>query len=193
MLVMRVVIALLRAVNVGGHGKIKMDVLRSICESLGHQSPCTYLQSGNVVFKTRETALPRIAARLADAIEAELGFRPDVILRTPADLRAVIAANPFAGRDGILPNRLLVTFLAADPGKEARDKVTAISGIPEEIHALGRELYIYYPDGAGKSKLSPALLDRILKTPGTARNWNTVTALLEMAGALIARASSSRE
>ena len=98
-----------------------------------------------------------------------------------SELKDVIARNPFAGREGIEPNKLLVTFLAADPGDEARAKVRAIRTNAEELWADGRELYIYYPDGMGRSRLTLTVIDRALKTSGTGRNWNSVTRLLELA------------
>src|SRR6266576_1851648 len=107
------------------------------------------------------------------------GFRPGVILRTSSDLRDVIKKNPFAHRD-LDPSKLLVTFLATDPAPDAREALLRIKPVPEELRIAGRELYIYFPNGIGRSKLPP-LLDRILKNSGTARNWNTVTRLLAMA------------
>lgn len=158
-----------------------MEDLRTLCASLKLQDAQTYVQSGNVVFRTRETDLPRLAKRLEDAVERTFGFRSDVILRTGAELKDVIARNPFAGREGIEPNKLLVTFLAADPGDEARAKVRAIRTSSEELWIDGRELYIYYPDGMGRSRLTLTVIDRALKTSGTGRNWNSVTKLLELA------------
>jgi len=93
----------------------------------------------------------------------------------------VIARNPFAKRRGIEPSKLLVTFLGSDPGAEAREKILQIKCDPEELRIEGRELYIYFPNGIGRSKLSWAGLEKTLKTPGTARNWNSVTKMLEMA------------
>jgi uncharacterized protein (DUF1697 family) len=93
----------------------------------------------------------------------------------------VIARNPFAKRRRIEPSRLLVTFLAEDPGAEARDKVRSIKADPEELRVDGSELYIYFPNGIGRAKLSLAAIERALKTPGTGRNWNSVTKMLEMA------------
>ncbi len=158
-----------------------MEDLRTLCASLKLQNAQTYVQSGNVVFRTRETDLPLLARRLEDAIERTFGFRSDVILRTGAELKDVIARNPFAGRNGIEPNKLLVTFLAGDPGDEARAKVRAIRTNAEELWIDGRELYIYYPDGMGRSRLTLTVIDRALKTSGTGRNWNSVTKLLELA------------
>jgi len=178
---MAVIISMLRGVNVGGHNKIKMDALRALYESMKLREAQTYVQSGNVIFRTDERDIARLAKRIEDGIERKLGFRPDVILRTATEMREVIARNPFAKRRGIEPSKLLVTFLGSDPGAEAREKVLQIKCDPEELRIEGRELYIYFPNGIGRSKLSWAGLEKTLKTPGTARNWNSVTKMLEMA------------
>ncbi len=177
---MTAIVSLLRGVNVVGRHKIKMDSLRAIYESLRLEGAQTYIQSGNVVFKSRRQDPAKLARRIEDAIEQEFGFRPAVILRTSFEMRDVVAGNPFANRQNIEPNKLLVNFLAADPGQEARDNLLKIKTDGEELRIRGRELYIYFPDGVGRSKL-PALMERALKAPGTARNWNTVTKLLEIA------------
>jgi uncharacterized protein (DUF1697 family) len=177
---MTVVVSMLRGVNVGGHNLIKMDALRPLYDSLGLQDPQTYAQSGNVIFKAKERDLARLARRIENEIERRFGFRPGVILRTSSDLRDVINQNPFAPRRDLEPSKLLVTFLAIDPGPDARKKLIGIKPDPEDLRIAGRELYIYFPNGMGRSKLPP-LLDRILKNSGTARNWNTVTRLLAMA------------
>jgi uncharacterized protein (DUF1697 family) len=178
---MTAIVCLLRGVNVGGHNKIKMDELRGLCESLGLRDPQTYVQSGNVVFAASERNLARLAARIESALEQKFGFRSSVVLRTAAELRDVIARNPFAARRDIDPRKLLVTFLATDPGAEARAAVLRLECHPEELHATGRELYIYFPNGMGRPKLKWPHVDKALKTAWTGRNWNTVTELLEMA------------
>jgi uncharacterized protein (DUF1697 family) len=183
---MPVVIAMLRAVNVGGHNKIKMETLRALCKSLKLRDACTYVQSGNVIFKTEERDLALLAQRLQKAIERDLGFRPEVILRTSAELRDVMARNPFAKRRGIEPSKLLVTFLAGNPGPEVRDKVLNIKTEPEELRMDGREIYIYFPNGMARPKISWPTIERMLKTPGTGRNWNSVTKMLEIAEQLAA-------
>lgn len=179
---MSVVIALLRGVNVGGHNKISMEALRAICLSLKLRAPQTYIQSGNVVFGAPGAELDQLAQRIESAIEKCAGFRPSVILRTAADLHAVVAANPFARRTSLDPAKLAVFFLASPPPPETVAKLRAIDVGSEEIIPNGRELYIYFPDGQGRSKLPP-VLDRTLKMPATARNWNTVAKLLAMADA----------
>ncbi|MFY9724209.1 MAG: DUF1697 domain-containing protein [Bryobacteraceae bacterium] len=181
---MPVVISMLRGVNVGGHNKIKMDALRALCESLKLREPQTYVQSGNVVFRTEERDLVMLARRIERAIERKFGFRVPVILRTASEMRDVIARNPFAGRDDIEPSKFAVTFLASRPSDEVRAKVLAIRADPEELHIDGRELYIYFPNGMARPKLSGPLVERTLAIPGTARNWNTVTKLREIADTL---------
>lgn len=178
---MPVLISMLRGVNLGKHNKINMSALRALYESLKFENPRTYVQSGNVIFRTDSRDLVRLCKRIENGIEKTFGFRSDVILRTPAELRDVIARNPFASRRGIEPKRLAVTFLASDPGQEARDKLLAIKAEPEEVRIDGRELYIYYPNGMARPKLTWPIIERTLKTSGTSRNWNTVTKLLEIA------------
>lgn len=178
---MGVIISMLRGVNVGGHNKIKMDALRALYESMKLRDAQTYVQSGNVIFRTDELDIARLAKRIEDGIERKFGFRADVILRTSAEMRKVIARNPFAKRSGIEPGKLLVSFLASDPGEESRERLRQMKCDPEELRIEGREIYIYFPNGAGRSKLNWAGLGKMLKTSATGRNWNSVTKMLEMA------------
>ncbi len=178
---MPVIICMLRGVNVGGHNKIKMDALRALCGSLKLRDPQTYVQSGNVIFRTGERDLSRLAKRMQDAIARKYGFRPEVILRTADELRDVIARNPFAKRRDIEPSKLLVLFLLDDPGAEARASIQKVKTDPEELHIAGRELYIYFPNGMGRSKLNLVSIEKKLNTQGTGRNWNSVTRMLEIA------------
>jgi uncharacterized protein (DUF1697 family) len=178
---MPVIICMLRGVNVGGHNMIKMESLKALCVSLKLKDPQTYVQSGNVIFQTQEKDQEKLTRRIQDAIEKTHGFRPGVMLRTAAELKEVVSRNPFARRSGIEPGRLLVNFLAADPGKQAREKALAIKIGPEEMHLVGREAYIYFPNGQGRSKFPWAAIERALGTSGTGRNWNSVTKMLEMA------------
>src|SRR5690349_16422754 len=123
---MPVIVSMLRAVNVGGHNQIKMDGLRALYESLGLKGAQTYVQSGNVVFKTAARDVAQLSKRIESEIKRKFGFRPAVILRTTDELRKVIARNPFEGRPGIEPGKLVVTFLASDPDAEARAEALKI-------------------------------------------------------------------
>lgn len=178
---MEILISMLRGINVGGHNLIKMEELRGLYALLKFENPRSYVQSGNVVFGTKEKDLKKVARKIEDAIERKFACRPDVILRTVDEMRDVIARNPFKGdREAA---KMVVSFLAGDPDKDAGEKIRAIKVGPEELILDGRELYMYYPDGMGKSKVTGAMLDKALKVRGTARNWNSVRKLLEMAEA----------
>ena len=178
---MAAVVSMLRGVNVGSHNRIKMDDLRRLYESLDLRDPQTYIQSGNVVFKTGERNLAALSERIGKGIERSFGFRTGVLLRTTSELRNVVEKNPFAARPDIDPSKLLVTFLASKPDREARENVLTIETDPEEMRIEGREVYIYFPNGMGRPRLSWPVIERKLETSGTGRNWNTVLKLLEMA------------
>lgn len=178
---MPVVISLLRGVNLGGQKILKMEALRALYESLKFKDVASFIQSGNVVFRTKENDLNKISKRIGDGIEKTFGFRPEVILRTTEEMRGVIARNPFANRKDIEPSKLLVWFLSSAPDAEARKKLDTVKRQQEELRLDERELYIYFPDGQGRSKLSLPAVDRALKVLGSGRNWNSVLKLMEMA------------
>lgn len=177
---MPVFIAMLRGVNVGGHNLIRMEDLRKLCLGLGLSNPRTYVQSGNIVFGSKERDLSLLSRRIAGAVESKFGFCPEVIIRTTSGLRDALNRNPFSRRRDIEPGKLLINFLSAPPTLETRDGILALTLGPEEIHIDACEIYIYFPDGMGRSKLWPAI-GRKLKNTGTGRNLNTVAKLLQMA------------
>jgi uncharacterized protein (DUF1697 family) len=158
-----------------------MDALRSLYESLGHRDVQTYIQSGNVVSSSRGKDLVRLRDKIETGIERTFGFRTGVMVRSLPELRDVIARNPFARRSGIEPNKLLVHFLTGEPGADAAKRVLKIKTAGEELRLDGREMYIYFPNGMGRSKVWPGPVEKTLQTSGTGRNWNTVMKLLEMA------------
>lgn len=185
---MPVYVALLRGVNVVGSSILKMEVLRELCCGLNFKDVQTHVQSGNVIFRARKIAEKALAGKIAAAIEKKFGFRPEVMVRTPDELRAVVAANPFAARNDINPSGLLVNFLVDRPAPDVATRLRAINPLSrEEIHLVGRELFIYFPEGIGASKIRGAL-DRILKNTATGRNWNSVTKILALAERLEANA-----
>lgn len=172
---MGVVIGLLKGVNVGGNQKIKMDALRALCTGLGLKDTATFIQSGNVVFRTGQRDLGKLARGLEDAIEKGHGFRPAVILRTLEELRVVKESGPFAAR-ALDPAKLLVGFLNGPPAAD----LTGFRFDPEEVHLVGREVFMYFPLGVGQSKMSWPKIERRLGVAMTTRNWNTVGKLVEM-------------
>ncbi|APG83822.1 DUF1697 domain-containing protein [Sinorhizobium americanum] len=170
---MPVYVALLRAVNVGGTGSLPMAELKAICEGLGFADVKTYIQSGNVLFRS-ELAEGDVQKKLEEALAAKMGKTLGVLLRSRRDLETIAAKAPFPDAK---PNFLLVAFLPEPPPTDALDKLVAPDG--EEVKIDGREIYVHYPNGSGRSKLKlPAL------KPGTARNLNTVRKLAELAAAL---------
>ena len=178
---MAVLISMLRGVNLGSHNRIKMEELRALYESMKLEDPRSYVQSGNVIFRTKEKNSLQLAKKIQAGIEKKFGCCPEVILRTAQELRRVIAANPFPEQTKSEPGKVLVTFLAGEPPRDAEANLEKFKGLPEELHLKGRELYIYFPNGVGKSKLPWPRIYKILNTPGTGRNWNSVTKMLEMA------------
>jgi uncharacterized protein (DUF1697 family) len=172
---MTVMVALLRGINVGGRGKLPMADLRAIVEGLGHADVRTYIQSGNVVFRTRSRSTTAVAAALGEAIAAGTDVTTSVVVRTADELVAARDADPFVAR-GEDPGNVHLTFFpgaAPDPG-DLSDYA------PDTAVALGGELHLFLPNGLGRSKLA-ADLDRRLAPGGTTRNWRTVTTLIAMA------------
>jgi uncharacterized protein (DUF1697 family) len=155
---------MLRGVNVGAHNRIKMETLRAVYESLGFDDVQTYVQSGNVVFRAKQKDLAKLRNHLEAAIEKKFGFRPDVIVRTTTEMREAIANSPFSKRSGIDPSKLLLTFLADEPTAEAKQKLLQIKAAPEELHLIGRELYIYFPNGMARPKIAWMSVVKSLKT-----------------------------
>jgi uncharacterized protein (DUF1697 family) len=172
-------IALLRAVNVGGRS-LKMGDLVAFARDLGFDAPRTLLQSGNLVFASPDRGDAALEKRLETEAETRFGFQIDFMVRSAAEWRALIDANPFpdAARDD--PAHLLAMPLKAAPAdgalKALRD---AIKG-PETIEIVGRDAYLVYPDGIGRSKLTIGVIERKLGVRGTGRNWNTVLKLAAM-------------
>jgi len=171
---------MLRGVNLGPHNRIEMEALRTMYQTLKLEDPHTYVQSGNVIFRTRERDTAKLATKIQEAIEKTFQCRPAVILRTTDELRRAVAATPFKKRRDLEPGKILVTFLAAVP-PESHARLDGLKSYPEELHLIGRELYIYFPNGVGKSKLPWSSVEKLLKVTGTARNWNSVQAILQIA------------
>jgi uncharacterized protein (DUF1697 family) len=168
-------VALLRGVNVGGKNTVPMAQLRAAVEALGHDEVSTYIQSGNVLFTSAARVTP---ATLEKLIATTFGVDIVVVLRTGAQLRAALAANPFPDAD---PASLHIGFMAAPPSAANLAKLDTERFRPEEFAIVGSDLYLHLPTGMGTSKL-PAYLGRALGVPTTIRNWRTAVKLAELAG-----------
>lgn len=173
--------ALLRGVNVGSI-RVAMADLRRLVTDLGHVDVQTYLQSGNVVFTSAETDPGKLAWGIERAIADELGLAVPVLVRSGADLAAVAAASPYAGRQDD-PKRLLVTFLSAAPAAAKVAALAVPAGENIEYTVTGREVHLHYPDGGyGRTKFTNAYLEKKLGVVATTRNWKSVLALRDLTG-----------
>jgi uncharacterized protein (DUF1697 family) len=170
-------VALLRGVNVGGRASLPMADLRAIATDLGFDDVATYIQSGNLVFRSSGSA-STVADRLAAAIDDATEVHPSVLVRTRSQLAKVVAGSPFVTR-GVDPAHLHFTSLDG-PARTALALIDDASFAPEQVEALGRELHLHLPNGLGRSKLAAALA-RGPASDGTTRSWRTVTRLLDMA------------
>lgn len=182
---MPVTIFLLRAVNLGGATTIKMEALRGIAEALGFRHPTTLLQSGNLV-AAHDGASAEAAARLEAVLAKDFAYAPGVIARSRSELDEAIARNPLPLSAGQDPKFLQYIALASRPESGALERLTADYAGPETIALRGSDLFVYYAEGVGRSKLTNALIERRLGVKGTARNWNTVTKLAALAAEIAA-------
>lgn len=174
-------IALLRAVNVGGTGKIAMADLRAFMEALGFTDVRTLIQTGNIVFESESLTGADLEVFLEEEARNRLGLDTTFIVRTPDEWEDAIKANPFHDKARDDPRRLLVMALKSAPSAENVSALKEFYSGPEPFEAVGRHLYIDYLDGAGNSKLTNVLIERKLDVRGTARNWNTVLKISTMA------------
>ena len=173
-------VAFLRGINVGGHRKVKMADLKQVHESMGHWNVATLLQSGNIVFGCSETDRQKLIEDIAKEYEERLGINTDVIVRSEAELEAIVRGCPFP----LSPDResrfLHVVLLSGLPNSDAARNLLMYDG-PEEKHISEDVIYVYYTQGSGRSKFNVPFIEKTLAVRATARNWNTVTKLAELA------------
>ncbi|MFL6845064.1 MAG: DUF1697 domain-containing protein [Allosphingosinicella sp.] len=172
-------VGLLRAVNVGGR-KLPMSQLAVLCGELGWAEVRTYIQSGNLIFRAAGKA-ETLEADLEAAISDRFGIEVPVIVRSVEIRSAFVEANPFAEAAKDDPSRLQLLVSKRPPNADAAEKLMERAQDGESVKAAGGALWIHYPGGMARSKLTPALIDRICGSPSTARNWRTVTTLKAMA------------
>ena len=172
-------IALLRGINLGPSRRVSMPALRELLTGLGYGDVRTLLQSGNVVL-TSDDPPERLGRELRAHIAEGLGIDSEVVVRTRDELADVVARDPF-GELVDDPRRYQVTFLSAPPDGDAVRRLEALDVAPERFLVSGREIYAWHPNGIQRSQLARLLSDRELGAVATARNWNTVLGLLELA------------
>jgi uncharacterized protein (DUF1697 family) len=173
-------VVLLRGINVGAHNRLAMSALREALEDAGFDDVRTHLQSGNVLL-TSTASSKRVAADCEKLIQARFGLEIPVVVRSGRELAAVVRRDPL-GDVAVDPKRYQVSFLTAKPDAEVEDRLSAAAAEAERFVVAGREIYAWHPDGVARSKLWALLAGKGLGVTATARNWTTVTKLLELAG-----------
>lgn len=176
---MNTFVALLRAINVGGKNKVSMSELKALFSSLELEDVVTYIQSGNVVFRSPTRSAHDLAAGIEQRVAEAFRISVTVLLRTPAELEEIANGNPFLCR-GVDLSKLYVVFLDSPPTAEAIAQLDPERSPPDEFSPRGREIYLRLPNGAGRSKLTIDYFERRLGVAATARNWKTLVKLLEL-------------
>jgi uncharacterized protein (DUF1697 family) len=175
-------VALLRGINVGGRKKVAMADLREALGALGHDDVETYLQSGNAVFTSTDTDPRALAGEIEQELMSRLGMDVKVLVRTAGELAQVVDGNPFP--DGTAePKKLHVAFLSAAPGDERVAGFDPAPYAPDELRLGDRAVYLWYPNGYGRTRLTNDVLERKLGVTASTRNWNTVVNLLQRVSA----------
>lgn len=166
-------VALLRAVNVGGHNRVAMSDLRELFAHLGFESVQTLLQSGNVVFSSPSGSLKTLERKLQTSCADRLGVETEVFIRSAQQWNGVVQKNPFPEEARKTPGQLVVVFLGKPASASALRSLEGMAG-KEYVSGARTHLYVVYPDGIGRSRLTASVIEKTLGRPSTARNWNTI-------------------
>ena len=178
---MQTFISILRGINVSGQKKILMADLKALFESCHFKEVQTYIQSGNVAFKSNEKIIDlQIAKMIEAAIFKKYNFHVPVIVRSADEMKKVVISNPFLKEKNIDSKKLHVTFLSEIPKAENVASIENTTFLPDQFTISGKEIYLHIPESYGETKLSNQFFEKKLKVTATTRNWNTVVKLLEM-------------
>ena len=179
---MQTFISILRGINVSGQKKILMAELKALYETLKFKDVITYIQSGNVIFKSDKNLSDlQFAANIEKAIYKKYDFNVPVIIRNKNEIQKIISVNPFLKEKNMEAKRLYVTFLSESPTKENIENTKRFDFSPDRFFIMGKEVYLCVSNGYGQTKLSNNFFENKLKVNGTTRNWNTIQKLLELA------------
>ena len=179
---MNTYISLLRGINVGGHKRIKMEDLRKLYESLGFKKVQSYIQSGNVLFQTPESDQKKLITTIEQKIEKAYGYHVTIIIKTAEEIQAALKKVPFKNID---ESKLLIAFLGEKPSKPDMTPIENVMIQDEQAELIGDVLYLYFPQGSARSKLSNNLIEKKLDVSSTTRNWRSTNKLLSMAQKMI--------
>lgn len=176
---MKKFIALLRGINVSGQKEIKMSDLKLLFEEIGFKDVQTYIQSGNVVFSSKEISVDKLELKISSIIKRKYGFDVKIVVISPEEMEYVLKNNPFLKKKKD-EDKLYVTFLSKIPSDENIENMHSIDYSPEEYFIEGKHLYLFVPNGYGKARINNNLFENKLKVSGTTRNWKTVKAISEL-------------
>ena len=174
-------ISILRGINVSGKSIIKMDALRKMFIDTGFENVQTYIQSGNVIFKTKKISASQLEKKISSEIEKQFGLKVPVLVIELGELKRVVKNNPFANDKSKDTDFFHVTFLSEKPAKENMDKIFAANFLPNEFIAIDKTIYLYCPNGYGNTKINNNFFENKLKLTATTRNWKTVNELVRIA------------
>lgn len=175
---MKTYLSILRGINVSGQKKVPMAELKSLYEELNLKDISTYIQSGNVIFRTE--SIKDLSQRIEQKILAKYNFNVPVIIRTMDEMQIVLRQNPFIKESNIDLEKLHVTYLSENPKQENIDKLNTYNYQPDRFLILGKEIYLYCPNGYGRTKLTTDFFENKLKVPATTRNWRTTNELFKI-------------
>ncbi len=174
---MTVFISMLRGINVSGQKKIKMDELRKLYESLGFENVQSYIQSGNVIFKSALADTKKIVETIEVGIKQEFGYDVIVILRTREELQKIVSNNPFLDKE---LSKVHVVYLSKLSGEYSEEELSKPKDPSEEFQIKEKEIYLYLPKGSGRTKLTNNFFEKKLGVKATTRNWNSTTKILNL-------------
>lgn len=177
---MQTYIDILRGINVSGKNKIAMKDLKATLDGAGYQNVATYIQSGNVVFKHKQTAEKTLAQQITQLIKTNFGLDVPVLVRTADNVQKAYDENPFLKQKGVDADKLHITFLADVPAQENIDKTNTYSYPPDEFIIADDNVYVHCPDSYGNTKITNTFFENKLKVAATTRNLKTVAQLVEM-------------
>jgi uncharacterized protein (DUF1697 family) len=179
---MPVCISFLRGVNMAGHNTIKMADLALLYKELGFRDAITFIQSGNVIFTLKdEKAVSGTGSLIENAILKKFSFDVPVMMRTVKEISDIMSANPFLDKENFDPAKMAVIFLHEKPQEDQIRKLADVDYPPDKFKVSGSEIFIYCPNGFGRTKLYTNFFEKKMDVRGTGRNWNTITTILNLA------------
>jgi uncharacterized protein (DUF1697 family) len=179
---MQIFISFLRGVNMTGHNSIKMTDLAALYRNIGLNDAKTYIQSGNVIFSNTENIPPSaLSVNIEHAILERFNFIIPVMIRTYQELKDLFSLNPFHEEPNFDPSKMAVIFLHDEPSDTQIQKIAGINYPPDKFKIVGREVFIYCPNGFGRTKLYTNFFEKKMGVAGTGRNWKTITTILNIA------------